>query len=327
LRISTLGNALVPTPGPKPEAGQKSLDVAVKAAAEFIAASKADATRRAYASDWRDFAAWCADHGQSEFPAAPATLAAYLSALATAGSKVSTIRRRCTSIGDAHRRNGHDNPAAHAGVKATLAGISRTLGSAPTKKTALTVDLLAKALRRIPEDLTGLRDRALILIGFAAALRRSELVALDVADLARHPKGLVITIRKSKTDQAGAGCTKAIPHGRKLGAVRALDTWLNAANISTGPVFRGVRGIRVLGRRLCAHQVARIVQKRTAAVGLDPTLFAGHSLRSGYISSAADHGASLQAIADDALHKKLDTTRGYVQIADAFRDHSGKGFL
>jgi site-specific recombinase XerD len=109
--------------------------------------------------------------------------------------------------------------------------------------------------------------------------------------------------------------------------VRALDAWLDAACITEGPVFRGVRGTRVLDRRLCAHQVARIVQKRAAAVGLDPTLFAGHSLRSGYISSAADHGASLQSIAVHAAHKKLDTTRGYVQVADAFRDHSGKRFL
>jgi hypothetical protein len=176
---------------------------------------------------------------------------------------------RCQRCGGAAPRSAtctggpdHDNPAAHAGVKATLAGIARTLGSAPAKKTALTADLLAKALRRIPEDLAGLRDRALILIGFAAALRRSELVALDVADIAHHPKGLVITIRRSKTDQAGAGFTKAVPHGRKLGAVRALDAWLAAAGIGAGPVFRGVRGTRVLGRRLCAHQVARIVQKR-----------------------------------------------------------------
>jgi integrase len=198
-------------------------------------------------------------------------VAAYLGAKASTGIKASTVRRRCAAIGDVHRRAGHDNPAAHAGVKATLAGIARTLGSAPAKKTALTADLLAKALRRIPEDLTGLRDRALILIGFAAALRRSELVALDVADIAHHPKGLVITIRRSKTDQAGAGCTKAIPHGRKLGAVRALEAWLAAACITQGSVFRGVRGPRVLGRRLCAHQVARIVQKRAAAVGLDPT--------------------------------------------------------
>jgi integrase len=117
----------------------------------------------------------------------------------------------------------------------------------------------------------------LILIGFAAALRRSELVALDVNDIARHPKGLVVTIRRSKTDQAGAGKTKAIPHGRKLHAVHALEAWLVAAGITSGPVFRGVRGNKVRGARLCEHQVARIMQKRATAVGLDPTLFAGHS--------------------------------------------------
>jgi integrase len=327
MTASDTENALVPAPGPNPQAGRQSLEIAQEAVAEFITASKANATRRAYASDWRDFAAWCAAHQQVERPAAPATVAAYLGALATAGAKVSTVRRRCAAIGDAHRRGGHDNPGAHAGVKATLAGIARTLGAPPAKKAALTADLLAKALRSIPQDLAGLRDRALILIGFAAALRRSELVALDVADLARHPKGLVITIRRSKTDQAGAGCAKAIPHGRKLRAVQALEAWLGAAKITAGPVFRGVRGSRVLGARLCAHQVARIVQKRAAAAGLDPTLFAGHSLRSGYISSAAERGASIVSIAARANHKKLDTTRGYVQIADAFRDHSGKGFL
>jgi integrase len=323
MMVPGMENALVPAP----ESGPKSLEIAERAAAGFIAASKADATRRAYAADWRDFAAWCAAHQQVELPAAPATVAAYLGALATGGAKVSTVRRRCAAIGDAHRRGGHDNPAAHAGVKATLAGIARTLGAPPAKKAALTADLLAKALRSIPQDLAGLRDRALILIGFAAALRRSELVALDVADLTRHPKGLIITIRRSKTDQAGTGCAKAVPHGRKLRAVQALEAWLGAAKIAVGPVFRGVRGDKVFGGRLCAHQVARIVQKRAAAAGLDPTLFAGHSLRSGYISSAAERGASLVSIAAHANHKKLDTTRGYVQIADAFRDHSGKSFL
>jgi site-specific recombinase XerD len=327
MTASDTENALVPASGPNRRGGRQSLEIAEEAVAEFIAASKADATRRAYASDWRDFAAWCAAHQQVQLPAAPATVAAYLGALATAGAKVSTVRRRCAAIGDAHRRGGHENPAAHAGVKATLAGIARTLGAPPAKKAALTADLLAKALRSMPRDLAGLRDRALILIGFAAALRRSELVALDVADLTRHPKGLVITIRRSKTDQAGAGCAKAVPHGRKLRAVQALDAWLGAAKISAGPVFRGVRGSKVLPARLCAHQVARIVQKRAAAAGLDPSLFAGHSLRSGYISSAAERGASLVSIAAHANHKKLDTTRGYVQIADAFRDHSGKGFL
>ena len=169
-----MGDALVLTPGPEPDHRKKSLEVAAEAAAEFIAASKADATRRAYASDWRDFTTWCAAHQQADLPAAPATVAAYLGALASGGAKVSTVRRRCAAIGDAHQRGGHDNPAAHPGVKATLAGIARTLGAPPVKKAALTADLVATALRRIPQDLAGLRDRALILIGFAAALRRSN---------------------------------------------------------------------------------------------------------------------------------------------------------
>jgi integrase len=166
---------------------------------------------------------------------------------------VSTVRRRCAAIGDVLRRAGHDNPAAHAGVKATLAGIARTLGSAPTKKTALTADLLAKALRKIPEDLTGLRDLALILIGFAAALRRSELVALDVADIARHPKDLVVTVRRSKTDQSGAGFSKAIPHGRKLGT----ETIAIAPGLDTQccSVRRG-RGPRISGYPICHRRPA-----------------------------------------------------------------------
>jgi integrase len=206
-------------------------------------------------------------------------------------------------------------------------GIARTIGSAPCKKAALTADLLAKLMRRIPPDLAGLRDRALILVGFAGAFRRSELVALDVSDIERHPKGIVLTVRRSKTDQEGRGKVKAIPHGRKLGVVAALDAWIAAAQITSGPLFRGVRGNRVLAEPLCTRQVARIVKARVKAIGLDPTLFAGHSLRSGYISTAADHGASLQSIASHAGHEKIDTTMGYVQVREPFRDHSGKSFL
>jgi len=309
------------------DSAAKSLQSAVDAAADFVAASQAAATRRAYASDWRDFAGWCARHTLADLPARPETVAAYLAALASTGGKVRTMERRCTAIGHVHKVAALDNPAAHPGVKAALAGIRRTLGSALAKKAALTAALLAKLLRKIPSDLTGLRDRAMILVGFAAAMRRAELVALVVDDVARHPKGLIITIRRSKTDQAGAGLIKAIPHGRKLHAVEALDAWMEASHITEGPLFRGVRGTTVLREGLCSRQVARIVKKRAAAIGLDPRLFAGHSLRSGYISSAADAGASLLSIAQHAGHAKLDTTRGYVQVADAFRDHSGKGFL
>lgn len=298
-----------------------------RATAEFIAASKSDATRRAYAADWRDFESWCRTSGLAPLPATPETVAVYLSSQVAAGHKASTIRRRCSAIADAHRAANHENPAGHAGVKATLNGIARKIGTAPTKKSALTADVLQRAVRKIPTDLAGLRDRALILVGFAAALRRSELVALDVADIGRHPKGLVLTIRRSKTDQTGKGTTKAIPHGKRLGVIPALDAWLVAAKITSGPVFRGVRGGQVLAGRLSTERVACIVKARVAAIGLDPTTFAGHSLRSGYITTAADHGASLQSIAGHAAHAKIDTTLGYVQVRDAFRDHSGKHFL
>jgi integrase len=261
-------------------------------------------------------------------PAEPENIAVYLSSLATAGRKVSTIRRRCAAIAHVHQSMGaSDNPTAHPGVKSVLAGITRKLGSAPTKKAALTVQMLERVLRKIPHDLPGLRDRALLLVGFAGALRRSELVALDVADIGRHPKGIVLTLRRSKTDQAGEGKTKAVPHGRRLKAVAALDAWIAAAGITAGPIFRGVRGSRTLPGRLSTNQVALIIKARAKAVGLDPKVFAGHSLRSGFVTSAADFGASLQSIADHAAHKRLDTTRGYVQVADAFKDHSGKRFL
>lgn len=305
-----------------------STDTAIAAVREFIAASQADATRRAYRFDWLGFTGWCAADKLTPLPAAPETVARYFAVLAQRGRKVSTIRRAAAAITFVHKRASLPNPCEHSGVKDTLSGIARRIGSAPVKKAALTADLLTKLIRKIAgQELESRRDRALILLGFAAALRRSELVALDVRDIARHPKGALITIRRSKTDQAGEGKTKAVPHGRKLNAIAALDAWLVAARIIEGPIFRGVRGNRVLPRRLNDRQVARIIQKRCRAVGLDAALFAGHSLRSGFITTAADAGAELTAIKEHAGHAKVETTVGYVQIADAFRNHPGKGFL
>ena len=304
-----------------------ALEAAVGAAAEFAQAAKAKNTLRGYGSDWRHFSIWCESVHSRALPAHPGQVAAYLGALAAGGKRTKTIERRAAAIRHFHVQAGQDNPVAHPGVRATLQGIRRSLGVAPRKKAALTAELVAKAIKKIPSDLAGLRDRALILIGFAAALRRSELVDLKVNDIARHPKGIVVTLRRSKTDQVGAGVTKTVPHGHKLKAVAALDAWLSASKISEGALFRGVRGDRAFDRPLCDQQVARIVKKRVAQIGLDPAAFAGHSLRSGFITSASDSGAELATIAKHAGHAKLDTTLGYVQVADAFRDHAGKKFL
>jgi site-specific recombinase XerD len=316
-----MANDLVPTDG----AG--ALAKSIEAAAGYAKNSKAPNTLKAYRSDWRHFSIWCAAVRCKPLPAHPGQVAAYLGALASADMRTNTIQRRIAAIRHFHRAAGHENPCEHPGIADTLAGIRRSLGSAPRKKTALTAELLSRALRKLPDTLRGKRDRALLLIGFAGALRRSELVDLKVNDLAAHPKGIILTLRRSKTDQVGAGTVKAIPHGHRLKAVAALEDWLRISQICDGPIFRGVIGKRVLDGALCEHQVAKIVKNALRAIGLDAREFSGHSLRSGFITSAANSGADLTTIAKHAGHARVDTTLGYVQVNDAFRDHAGRKFL
>jgi integrase len=172
------------------------------------------------------------------------------------------------------------------------------------------------------------RDRALLLLGFAGAFRRSELVALDVADLAEAAEGLRVTIRCSKTDQQGQGATIAIPRGTIACPVRAVREWLAAAGIAAGPVFRPVnRHGRVQQRRLSDQTVATIVKNAAARLGLDASCFSGHSLRAGFVTSAAARGASLFKLMDVTRHKKVESLRGYVRDAELFTDNAGTGLL
>jgi integrase len=176
--------------------------------------------------------------------------------------------------------------------------------------------------------LKDIRDRALLLVGFAGAFRRSELVGLDVEDLEEVDGGLKITIRKSKTDQEGLGSAIAIVRGSIACPVTALKAWLDAARITSGPVFRSVRkGGKNVGDRLSDHSAATIVKAHAKRVGLDPALFAGHSLRAGFLTSAASRGASIFKMMDVSRHKSVDTLRGYVRDAEIFKDHAAKGLL
>jgi integrase len=174
----------------------------------------------------------------------------------------------------------------------------------------------------------GRRDRALLCLGFAGAFRRSELCALEVADLTEVPDGLRILIRRSKGDQEGQGQEVAIPRGYKLRPVEAVQTWLAAAEISSGPVFRAVtRGGRVSCEAMVDDSAARIVKRYASRVGLDPASYAGHSLRSGFLTSAAEAGASIFKLSEVSRHKSLDTLRGYVRRVDLFKEHAGAAFL
>lgn len=175
---------------------------------------------------------------------------------------------------------------------------------------------------------SSLRDRALFLLGFAGAFRRSELVALDVADIEEVPEGLRVTIRRGKTDQEGHGSVVAIIRGEVACPVSALQEWLQAAGITEGPVFRAIRrGGHIRAERLTDRSVANIVKTHAERVGLDPTLFSGHSLRSGFLTSAAKRGASLFKMMATSRHRSVDTLAGYARDQELFKDHAGAGLL
>ena len=300
----------------------------VAAAAEYARAEKAEATRRAYRSDFELFRAWCAERHVSVSPASPESVAAFLAHEAERQVRPSTIGRRVAAIRYAHKLAGLPLPTDDERVRATVRGIRRSLGAAPSKKMPATAERVIGMAPLAGTRLSSTRDRALLLIGFAGAFRRSELVALDLEDIEETAEGLRVTIRRSKTDQEGHGHVIAIPRGVIACPVTALKAWLEAAGIAQGPVFRPVaKGGRIQATRLTDRSVADIVKAHAQRAGLDPKLFAGHSLRSGFLTSAAARGASIFKMADQSRHKSMDTLRGYVRDAEIFKRHAGEGLL
>lgn len=308
--------------------GRRDLVPGLEVAVSYAQASRSPATLRAYRSDMSAFSAWCRARDLSPLPADPPTVASYIAHVAKAGLKASSIGRRIAAIRYAHKLRGLALPTEDESVRATLQGVRRSLGTAKKPKAPATDDLILAMLAHIPDSLQGKRDRALLLLGFAGAFRRSELVALDVEDLTETEAGLVIRIRRSKTDQEGAGQEVAIPHGRRLRPVAALHDWLGVAGITEGPIFRSMRkGGAVTEDRLDAQTVAGVVKRLAVAAGLPSVDFAGHSLRSGFITSAAENGADLLRIMDQSRHVDVRTVRGYVRRADMFKAHAGDRFL
>jgi integrase len=183
-------------------------------------------------------------------------------------------------------------------------------------------------LERCDGSLIGLRDRALLALGFAGAFRRSELVALEVADLEPMADGLRVTIRRSKTDQEGIGQEIAIPRGCRIEPVLAVESWLAASGISEGPIFRQIKkGGHIQPEALSGHSAAVIVKRRARAAGLDPSTFAGHSLRAGFLTSAAEAGSSVLKMVEVSRHKSVDMLTTYVRRSNLFREHAGAAFL
>jgi site-specific recombinase XerD len=318
---------MAPLPAPR-TTGVPQLSDQLASAADYAQAEKSPNTRLAYRADWRHFSRWCDAVGQVPLPASVPAVCAYLAYLADQHRSASTIGRRLAAIGYAHKLKGLEPPINEA-VRTVLRGIRRRIGTAVTKKAPATAPAITAMLEQIPRDsLTGVRDRALLLIGFAAARRRSELVALHVDDVEIFAAGALVHVRRSKTDQEGEGETIAIPRGQMLKPVDALEAWLKAANITAGPIFRPIaKGDRIGKKALSDRSVAEIVKRYAARAGLDPKIFSGHSLRAGFVTSALEHGADLFKVMDITGHKRIETLKGYDRRARAFRDHAGKDFL
>lgn len=292
-------------------------------ARDYAINSKAANTVRGYQCDWSDFTAWTEARGLCALPATPETVALYITSLADR-LKVATIMHRLATITEAHKAAGLEPPTKTSVVQAVAAGIRRTKGTAQTQKAPILVADLRAMLGTLPNNMLGIRDRALLLVGFAGAFRRSELVALNVEDVTVTAEGLVVTIRRSKTDQTGAGQVIGIPYGRGATCpVAAVQAWVQAGGVTEGPLFRAVnKAGRVMADRLNDRTVARVVQRTAEAAGLDPDQFAGHSLRAGLVTQAAINGVSDRTIMKQSRHRSRQMVDRYVRDASLFRENA-----
>lgn len=293
-------------------------------AREFARHSKAENTLRGYRADWRDFCGWCESHGVRALPALPETVAAYIAECA-GRLKVGSIQRRLNAIAEAHKAMGLESPTSAGIVRATLKGIRRTLGAGPVQKAPALTDDIRAMVEATDAGLIGARDRALILLGFAGAFRRSELVGLDIEDCTFGKDGLTVKLRRSKTDQDGAGRKVGIPYGSnpETCPVRTVQAWIDLAALTAGPLFRAInRHGQVQPGRLSGIDVARVVKKLALRAGLDAAAYAGHSLRAGHATSAAIAGASERSIMKQTGHRSVQMVRRYIRDGSLFRENS-----
>ena len=296
-----------------------TLQHAAGRAADYARAAHAANTLRAYAADWRDFSRWCDTTELAALPAAPATVGSYLADRA-ATRATATLARRLAAISTAHRLAGHHLDTRHPAIRTVMQGIRRTHGTAPRKANPLRTSALRTMLDTCDgASLIDRRDRALLLLGLASALRRSELAALTVADLGFVDAGVTLAVTRSKTDQEAAGqVVGVVATGTPTCPVAALRTWLEAAGITEGAVFRAIDRHGRIATRLSDRAIALIVKRRAAAAGVDPTGYSAHSLRAGCATEAAARGVEERDIGRHTRHRSIPVLRGYIREGTVF---------
>ena len=293
-----------------------------------LKSSKANNTIRAYKSDFNDFGLFCAQNGLKSLPSEPKIISLYLTHLSTKNVKMSTLKRRLVSIGVIHKLKGHYLDTKHPSIIENIMGIKRRKGSVQKGKKPLLINNLKLLINVIDkenhEELMRLRDRSIILIGFSGGFRRNEIVSLDFDDLDFVSEGLKIYLKRSKTDQFGEGSVKALPYfeNTKYCPVISLKKWIEISNIESGPLFRRFsKGSKLTNNRLTDQTVALLIKKYLKVGGIENKNYSGHSLRSGFATSAAESGAEERNIMAMTGHKSPEMVRRYIKEANLFKNN------
>ena len=293
-----------------------------------LKSSKSDNTLRAYKSDFRDFGTFCAKHRLNSLPTEPKTVSLYLTHLSR-NSKISTLRRRLVSISMIHKLKGHYLDTKHPIIVENLMGIRRVKGSVQKGKKPILINYLKLVINAINEkkveEIKKFRDKSLILIGFSGGFRRTELISIDYEDLEFVPEGLKISIRRSKTDQFGEGMIKGIPYfsNEIYCPIVNLKKWLDISKINSGPIFRRFsKGSSLTNTRLSDQSVVLLIKEYLNLAGIENKNFAGHSLRSGFATVAAESGADERSIMAMTGHKTTQMVRRYIKEANLFKNNA-----
>jgi site-specific recombinase XerD len=291
--------------------------------------SKAINTIRAYKSDFRDFELFCVKNGFKSIPTDPKIVSLYLTHLSTKDVKMSTLKRRLVSIGVIHKFKGHYLDTKHPSIIENIMGIKRRKGSIQKGKKPLLISYLKQIINVIDqfnnEEIKKFRDRSIILIGFSGGFRRNEIVSLNFDDLDFVTEGLKINLRRSKTDQFGEGAVKALPYfeNSQYCPVLSLKKWIEVSNIKSGALFRRFsKGSKLMENRLTDQTVALLIKKYLKLAGIDSKNYSGHSLRSGFATSAAESGAEERSIMAMTGHKSTEMVRRYIKEADLFKNNA-----
>jgi len=294
-----------------------------------LQSSKATNTVRAYKSDFKDFGLFCAKNGFKSLPSEPRIVSLYLTYLSTKDNKMSTLKRRLVSIGVIHKLKGHYLDTKHPSIIENVLGIKRRKGNIQKGKKPILINDLKLIIDVIDqqqnENIKKLRDRSIILIGFSGGFRRNEIVALDYEDLDFVSEGLKIDIKRSKTDQFGEGSKKALPYfdNSQYCPVVSLQKWIKISSINSGSLFRRFsKGSKLSGNRLTDQTVALLIKSYLQLAGIDSKNYSGHSLRSGFATSAAESGAEERSIMAMTGHKSTEMVRRYIKEANLFKNNA-----